>query len=321
MLRKQPRGEIVDTSLLLGVLSNAISDSQFFGGMPSSSGATMNGLALIVLIYGTASISGGHLNPAVSAGLAVTQQISPIKMGLYWVAQIAGTIVGAAWIYALNGDRETDSKIFSNPTTNCGPGFANGDYKNNGGDYAITGCNSCTLPSAELNGGQVFGIEFLATFTLVFTVFACAVDPRGAAGNAAPFAIGASLWATASGIGSLTGGSLNPSRTLGPAIVFNCWKTNTWLQPGQPPRYYISDPQRDTYQWAYVLGQLLAGVSAGLIYKFVFLTRPDDGAPGPATVFQFVARDGMAVKRDLQSAKAIDTEAPAADNTPKDVLV
>merc|ERR1719502_1530766 len=48
---------------------------QFFGGMPGA-GAPGNGIALMVLIYGTASISGGHLNPAVSCALAVTQQIS-----------------------------------------------------------------------------------------------------------------------------------------------------------------------------------------------------------------------------------------------------
>jgi len=258
----------------------------------------MNGIVLIVLIYGTASISGGHLNPAVSAGLAITQQISPLKMAVYWVAQIAGGVVGAAWVYAINTPSE--SKIFGSQCISA-------PLQAIDSSLAIRGCNSCTLPAAGLSGGQIFGIEFLATFTLVFTVFASAVDPRGAAGNAAPFAIGGSLWACAQGIGGLTGGALNPARTLSPAIVFGCW--SVWTGPG------VSDG-KTTYWYAYVLAQLLAGCSAGLIYKFAFLNRPDDGQPGPASVFKFVARDGMAVRRELTTT-GNDVEAPAVTAAPK----
>jgi glycerol uptake facilitator-like aquaporin len=273
---------------------------QFFGGMPNS-GAIGNGLALIVLIYGTASISGGHLNPAVSAALAVTQQITPIKMALYMLSQLLGGICGAAMVYAIDIGDNGVHKIFT-----AGAALSS-DFR-----------TSCTLPGlvmdasgnavmplkTNLSGGQVFGVEFLATFTLVFTVFATAVDPRGAAGNAAPWAIGGSLWATAMGIGPLTGGALNPARTLCPAIVFNCWKfTGTGI-------YERNDD--DTFWYFYVLAQLLAGCAAGLIYKFAFLNRPDDGQPGPASVFQFVARDGMATKRGLAAAGKTDIEATPA---------
>jgi len=68
----------------------------------------------------------------------------------------------------------------------------------------------------------------------------------------------------------------------------------------------------DTYWYLYIIAQLLAGCAAGLIYKFAFLTRPDDGQPGPASVFKFVARDGMAVKKELTGVGAGDIEATPA---------
>lgn len=68
----------------------------------------------------------------------------------------------------------------------------------------------------------------------------------------------------------------------------------------------------DTYWYLYIIAQLLAGCAAGLIYKFAFLTRPDDGQPGPASVFKFVARDGMATKKELQNVQAADIEATPA---------
>merc|ERR1712086_1157830 len=131
---------------------------QFFGGL-ASAGAAGNGIVLAVLIYGTAAISGGHLNPAVSLALCVTKQIPPKKMAFYWVAQFAGGVLGALFYKDLQ-----DS-----------PG--------------------CTLPCGDANSAckltatNVFGFEFLATFLLVFTVFGAAVDPKTGAGNFAPLAI------------------------------------------------------------------------------------------------------------------------------------
>jgi MIP family channel proteins len=269
---------------------------QFFGGLPASPhGAELNGFVLIVLIYGTASISGGHLNPAVTLALGATSQITWKKMIVHWIAQFTGGLCGASWVYALNG-----GNTMQNIWKEC-------DVTN------TVGCNSCTLPMTLAGGtaspyfmdaGKVFGIEFLATFVLVFTVFATAVDPKGA-GNAAPLAIGASLWACASGIGSLTGGGLNPARTLCPAVVFNCWEAHLPIgQTKDPVTGLLTGPVRTpdakpTHQWAYLLAQLLAGLLAGLIYKYLFMNRPDDGNPGPHSVFKFMARDGVATRAKL----------------------
>jgi len=298
LVSQLPEETMVDISRAAMAEFFGVALFQFFGGMPNA-GALGNGVALIVLIYGTASVSGGHLNPAVTFGLAVTQQITPIKMVLYWIAQLAGGICGAAWVYALNNG--SDQNIFTKCSDQM---YSIGDNNN----IAIVGCNSCTIPTFDSPGssrflvpGKVFGVEFLATFLLVFTVFATAVDPRGAAGNAAPFAIGSSLWAAASGIAGITGAALNPARTLCPAIVFQCWSAISQTEATSLFASNGSSDGTDTRQWAYVFAQLTAGACAGGLYMAVFLTRPDDGNPGPQSVFKFVARDGVKTRVALKA--------------------
>jgi hypothetical protein len=205
-------------------------------------------------------------------------------------------------------------------------------------NIAIKGCNSCTIPTWDgpsnpgnnpfdgrfLVAGKVFGLEFLATFLLVFTVFATAVDPRGAAGNAAPFAIGGSLWAAAKGLAGLTGAALNPARTICPAIVFKCWRAISSAEANAPG--YLGDgtgdPGYDTRQWMYIVAQLVAGAFAGLLYMNVFLSRPDDGNPGPTQVFQFVARDGVKVRAAMRNpGEVVITETISSDGKTEAISV
>lgn len=225
---------------------------QFFGGL-TSAGIYGNGVVLAVLIYCTAAISGGHLNPAVSFALCITKQIPPAKMAIYWVAQMGGGIVGALCYQSLQLTK------------------------------------GCTTPgNLQLTAGNVFGMEFIATFLLVFTVFGAAVDPRTGAGNFAPLAIGFSLLVAASAIGPFTGAGLNPARTICPAIVGDCWTTTL-----------ANGSSRDNYQWAYVLAQLLGAATAGLVYTLVFLNRPDDGAKKAASAFTFMATETKAIRKRL----------------------
>jgi len=259
---------------------------QFFGGL-ADAGAAGNGIVLVVLIYCTAAVSGGHLNPAVTLALAITRQIPPLKMIIYWIAQFTGGIVGAACYWGLK------------------PWQIKGAWSNDGSP----GYLSCTLPcggtgmfggtevtddptylsKCGFNGGHIFGIEFLATFLLVFTVFGTAVDPKSGAGNFAPIAIGFSLLCAATCIGPYTGAGLNPARTLSPAIVFDCWTLGDF---------------GDTFQWVYVLAQFAGGAAAGLVYMMVFLNRPDDGsAKAASNAFRFVSTETKALKQRLASER------------------
>ena len=150
----------------------------------------------------------------------------------------------------------------------------------------IQSTKGCTTPAAGLTAGNVFGIEFIATFLLVFTVFGTAVDPKSGAGNFAPIAIGFSLFAAAYGIGGVTGAGLNPARTLCPAIVAeSCWKIN----------------DTDTYAWAYAMAQFLGGAAAGIVYTLIFLNRPDDGQKRAVAAFTFMANETRAIKKRLDN--------------------
>ena len=97
-------------------------------------------------------------------------------------------------------------------------------------------------------------VEIVLTFVLVFVIFATAMDPKGPT-HLAPMAIGlAYLVDSLVGI-PLTGASMNPARSFGPAIVANVWADH----------------------WIYWLGPAIGAVLAALVYEFVFLEREDAG--------------------------------------------
>nr|ART66197.1 MIP1 [Chlamydomonas sp. ICE-L] len=170
---------------------------QMFGGSAPAKDTTApaaNGFALVALIYAFCNVSGGHLNPAVSFALICTGHIQWWKGLLYMIAQVLGSIFGALIYTALI------------PDLHIGGG---------------AGSPGCFGPAPGVTHGHVFGWELMMTFLLVMTVYASAVATPGH-GNTAPLAIGLSLYAAAISGGPYTGASLNPARTIGPAVVFTC---------------------------------------------------------------------------------------------------
>eukprot|EP00164_Ancoracysta_twista_P001297 GFYU01001698.1.p2 GENE.GFYU01001698.1~~GFYU01001698.1.p2 ORF type:complete len:231 (+),score=69.82 GFYU01001698.1:74-766(+) len=200
---------------------------QLFGGAPFS-GPLGNGFALVVLIYAVGHISGGHLNPVVSFCMMLTGLLSPLMTVLYMLAQLLGAMVGAGMLHGLIGETK--------------------------------GKGACTLPKGGITAEQAMGWECMMTFALLFVIYATAVDKRGQKALA-PLAIGMTLYVAAASGGAFTGGALNPARTLGPAVVFNCWDS----------------------QWAYWIGQFFGGVSAAFLYKFGFMEDDDAAAQGEAS--------------------------------------
>jgi len=96
---------------------------------------------------------------------------------------------------------------------------------------------------------QVFFLEFICTFALVYVFFATTVDKAGSAKNAAPLGIGLAVMTGVFAEGPFTGGSMNPARTIGPAMAFGLLK----------------------HVWVYLLATLAGGASAGLLYDKLFL--------------------------------------------------
>lgn len=164
----------------------------FLGGAaPGGAAAAANGLALAVLVYVAANVSGGHLNPAVSVATLVTGHTSASRTLAYVLAQVLGATTGSALHLLL-----------------------------------IPGAHhvGCFAPHVGVSLGQAAGWELIMTFMLVTTVYAVAVG-EPSFGNMGPLAIGLAVYAAALAGGGFTGAALNPARVLGPAIVFGCgWK-------------------------------------------------------------------------------------------------
>ena len=187
--------------------------------------ALAHGLAIATMVAATARISGGHINPAVTFSMVITGRMKAGPGVLYVAAQLLGAVAGALLLDTLIVDAVTEPSHL--------------------GSHGL----SDALPSA----GAGLVVEIILTFVLVFTVFATAVDKRGL-GNAAPIAIGLAILIDHFVGVPLTGASMNPARTFGPAHVSNTWDDH----------------------WVYWIGPLAGAALAGLVYYFVYLTNTDD---------------------------------------------
>ena len=141
------------------------------------------GLAIMVMIYAVGHISGGHFNPAVTTAFALTRHFGWTRVPAYWAAQVAGALVAASALRATLGD-----------VANLGT----------------------TQPAGS--DGQSLAFEVVLSFFLMFVIVAVATDTR-AIGEAAAIAIGATVGLDALFGGPVSGASMNPARSLGPAIV------------------------------------------------------------------------------------------------------
>lgn len=192
--------------------------------------------ALFLLIQGLAIVSGAHFNPAVTAAMTALRQIKPSDAVIYIVAQLAGAVCGALLTKLL---------LTEFPAAEL----------NNYGAPAV---------SEALDGKNTLGMlaEFIGTFVLVLTIVAVAVDPR-VDRALAPLAIGAALGLAVLIMGPLTGGSLNPARAFGPALV-----SGDWGGAG-------------TFLLVYVLAPVVAALVAAIGYMNLLVSP---GAKGPDTL-------------------------------------
>ena len=142
---------------------------------------------VVATVYALGHISGNHINPAVTIGLAVSGKFPWSQVPAYLAAQVTGAIVGAGAILGVLGPKASE----------VGLGVA--------------------AYSADVHPVQAFGAEFVGTFILVFTVFG--VIHRKAAAGFAGVAIGLVVFAAIIPVAPTTGASINPARTVGPMLV------------------------------------------------------------------------------------------------------
>jgi len=176
--------------------------------------AFAHGLVVLAFACAYGPISGTHINPAVTLGLVVAGEFEAGKAIAYIIAQLIGGILGGfALAFVLGG---TDSGL------------------------------GATVLARGVNPAQGLFLEAILTFFLVNTVLNVGVPGKG--NRLAGVAIGLTLTLATLMGGPLTGASLNPARTLGPAVVAGNFADI----------------------WVYFVGTILGAVVAGLLYRGIF---------------------------------------------------
>ncbi len=184
--------------------------------------ALAHGLALSVAVNAFGGVSGAHFNPAVTAGMLATGRITAPNAAVYVVSQLAGATAAAVackMIFPASSVAEANLGI--------------------------------PLPAAWVTPGVVVGLEIILTFLLVIAIYGTAVDPRGEAVKIGGFGIGLTVTFDILAGGPITGASMNPARSFGPALAQGYW---TW----------------HVFYW---IAPIVGGVAAALVYQHLILEK------------------------------------------------
>lgn len=219
-LTRKLGAEFIGTFILIFIATAGPIVNQKYNGAETLIGnAACAGLAVMVVILSTGHISGAHLNPSLTIAFATLRHFPWAHVPAYIAAQVSGSICASL---VLKG-------VFH-------PFMSGG----------------VTVPS--IGNGQAFALEFIITFNLLFVVTAVATDTR-AVGELAGIAVGAVVMVNILIAGQSTGGSMNPVRTLGPAIATGNYNG----------------------LWIYMVAPTLGALTGAAIYTLVKLR--DDEAP------------------------------------------
>jgi len=189
------------------------------------------GLFALIITFG--AVSGGHFNPAVTLAAAVQKRIDAVDAVVYMLAQLSGGVLGALLVKSLIED-----------------------------EGSLSGYGSAEISSALSGNFAGFVVEAIGAFLLVLVICAVALNPR-ARQEWAPLAIGSTLGFLVMIFGPLTGGSFNPARWFGPAL--------------------IGDTLDGSDIVPYVLGPIVGGLLAAAVYKFVISGPQFAEGPEPPT--------------------------------------
>ena len=197
------------------------------------------GLAIVVMVYAFGRVSGGHFNPAVSVGAALSGRISWRLVGPYVLAQLVGAVVGALLLFLLMQGFETFTA-----EGNMGQNFFGDD-------------------SSGYAWWAAFLLEMVMTFLFV-TVILAVTDARNEHPALAPLTIGLTLAAIHFVAIPATGTSVNPARSIGPAL--------------------FAGPDAIKQLWLFILAPLVGAAIAGIAYPLLF-GRVGDPVPGSGISF------------------------------------
>ena len=206
------------------------------------------GLAVMLGIYVTGAISGAHLNPAVTLGLAATRRFPWSKVGPYMLGQVLGAFVAAGLLYF----------VYQGGIVHLAAG---GDVAKAAGGMFYTG------PSSFVGIFGSFGDEFIGTALLVGLILAI-VDGRNqpVQSNLNPLIIGFLIVAIGASFGLNTGYAINPARDFGPRLWMFIVTGSQYALPG---KVNVGLPnENDFYFWIPIVAPLLGGVVGAFIYDY-----------------------------------------------------
>jgi aquaporin NIP len=196
-----------------------IADDRYDGALGAVGVSLVFGLIIMVMVYATGHLSGAHINPAVTLAFTLTRHFPAREAVGYISAQLAGATAGALALLAVWTDKPASL--------------------------------GATTPS--VGAGSAFVYELILTAFLMFVIIAVATDTR-AVGAAAAIAIGGTVGLDALFGGPVTGASMNPARSFGPALVSGEWQDF----------------------WVYAAGPVLGAALGALAYQLV---REEASAP------------------------------------------
>jgi MIP family channel proteins len=184
-LRRRAAAEGIGVFALVFAGCGAIvTEAEHPGSLGTVGIALVFGLVIMAMVYATGHLSGAHLNPAVTLAFVLTRHFPRAEAAAYLAAQVIGALAAAALLAA----------IWPSEPASLG----------------------ATLPT--VGAGSAFAYEAILTAFLMFVIMAVATDTR-AVGAAAAIAIGGTVGLDALFGGPVTGASMNPARSLGPALV------------------------------------------------------------------------------------------------------
>ena len=212
LLRRSAAEGLAAFALVFAGCGAIVADTRYDGALGAVGVSLVFGLIIMVMVYATGHLSGAHINPAVTIAFTLSRHFPQRDAIAYIAAQVAGAVAAALLLLAVWPDQPGDL--------------------------------GATLPSVGV--GSAFVYELVLSGFLMFVIMAVATDTR-AVGAAAAIAIGGTVGLDALFGGPVTGASMNPARSFGPALAAGEWHDF----------------------WIYVLAPIVGAALGALAYQLV----------------------------------------------------